>query len=187
TNDDTGTTNLPARPGVAPVLRACRVPVTRMDRPVLVSAGGADEIVPLVVVERFVADLAGAGTPVRFDRHADAGHADVLRAGQDRLIGWADELIRGEAAAPAFDPLDADGDGSLTRDDFDVVALRLAQGAGEPPGSPRARAIRHGYRALWRRLAERADTDADGRVTRAEFQRLLSEDPTALAALHDLV
>ncbi|GAA1313095.1 hypothetical protein GCM10009634_81780 [Saccharothrix xinjiangensis] len=186
TNDDTGTTDLASRPGVAPVLRACRVPVTRMDRPVLVSAGGADELVPLVVVERFVADLEGAGATVRFDRHAGATHADVLRADHDRLIDWADELIRDEVAPPDFDPLDADGDGDLTRDDFDVFALRLAQGAGEPPGSPRARAIRHGYRALWDRLAERADADADGRVTREEFQRLLLAEPTALAALHDL-
>ncbi|MFT7836137.1 lipase family protein [Saccharothrix sp. BKS2] len=186
TNDETGVTDLPTRPGVAPVLRACRVPVTRMDRPVLVSAGGADEIVPLAVVERFVADLAGTGTPVRFDRHEGATHADVLAAGHDRLIGWADELVAGEVAPPDFDPLDVDGDGCLTRDDFDVFALRLAQGAGEPPGSPRARAIRHDYRALWHRLAERADTDVDGRVSREEFQRLLADDPAALADLHDL-
>jgi predicted esterase len=172
TNDDTGTTGLHTRPGVAEVLHACRVPTSRMDRPVLITAGTADEIVPTAVVESFVADLEGTGTRVRFDRHEGATHADVLGAGLDDLVDWADALVA-EHPEPGFDQLDADGDGTLTRDDADVLALRLAQRLGEPPGSPRARALRHEYRAMWRRLAERADGDGDGRVSRTEFRNLL--------------
>lgn len=175
TNDDTGTTGLPARPGVAEVLHACRVPTARMDRPVFVTAGTADRIVPLPVVERFVTDLAATGTRVRFARHEGATHADVLAAGHDDLIAWADALVAGppDPSPPAFDLLDVNGDGHLTQDDFDVLALRLAESLGEPPGSPRALELRRDHRALWHDLAERTDTDLDGRVSRAEFRRLL--------------
>ncbi|QFZ19290.1 lipase family protein [Saccharothrix syringae] len=177
TNDDMGTTGLPTRPGVAEVLHACRVPVTRMDRPVLITAGTADEVVPLPVVEGFAADLAGTGTSVRFDRHEGATHAGVLSAGydpagRDDLVAWADALVA-EHPEPGFDLLDADGDGTLTRDDVDVLALRRAQGLGEPPGSPRARALRAEYRGRWDDLARRADADRDGRISRDEFRRLL--------------
>ncbi|MGM1060204.1 lipase family protein [Saccharothrix sp. Mg75] len=176
TNDDGGTTGLPARPGVDPVLRACRVPVSRMDRPVYLTAGTADEVVPLEVVERFAADLARAGTVLRFDRHAGAAHADVLAAGHDDLVAWTDALLeRPPDPVPRSGPFDADGDGVLTADDYEVFALRLVQAFGEPPGSPKALAVRHGYRALWRGVADRSDTDLDGRVSRAEFLRWLDD------------
>jgi acetyl esterase/lipase len=175
TNDDTGITHIDARPGIEPILEACRVPVTRMDRPVFIGAGTADEIVPLEVAERFVADLRAAGTPVRFDRHDGATHAGTLSAGHDALIAWTGDLLAGGdppvAARARFSPFDADGDGRLTRDDYEVFALRLVQAYGVPPGSPAALAVRDGYRALWRAVADRADTDADGSVGPAEFLR----------------
>ncbi|MDQ2585506.1 lipase family protein [Saccharothrix yanglingensis] len=177
TNDDGGTTGLPARSGVAPVLRACRVPVSRMDRPVYLTAGTADEVVPPAVVERFAADLARAGTDLRFDRHEGATHADVLAAGHADLVAWADALPTRvpDPVPPRFTLFDADGDGRLTADDYEVFALRLVQAFGEPPGSPRALAVRRGYRALWRGVAERSDTDLDGQVGREEFLRWLDE------------
>lgn len=172
TNDEAGITGVHTRPGVAAILRACRVPVCRMDRPVLVSAGAADEIVPVEVVERFVADLGRAGVEVSFHRHPDARHAEVLVAGHDRVLAWARRAL---AAGPVPDPVrfglfDADGDGHLTADDYEVFALRLVQAFGEPPGSPRALAVRAGYRALWQAIAARTDADADGRVDQAEFR-----------------
>jgi Ca2+-binding EF-hand superfamily protein/predicted esterase len=176
TNDAAGITGIRARPGIDPVLHACRVPVTRMDRPVCVTAGNADEIVPVEVVELFVGDLRGAGTAVRFDRHDGATHADVLAAGHEDVIAWSATLFEdGEVQGrEGFSVFDADGDGRLTEDDFEVFALRLVQAFGEPPGSPAALAVRHRYRDLWRALAARADADGDGTVSEAEHLRWLA-------------
>jgi dienelactone hydrolase len=162
TNDDAGLTNVYLR--LDPVLDACRVPVTRMDRPVFVTAGTADDIVPVEVVDRFVADLRRAGAVVRYDRHDGATHIDMLHLGHDDVLAWA-------GAAPGFYALDTDRDGRLTRDDFEVVALRLAQSHGAAPGALATQAIRSEYRALWEDFLHRADTDADGTVSRAEFIR----------------
>jgi predicted esterase len=166
TNEDAGLTDVHHRPGIAPILHACRVPVTRMDRPVYVSAGAADEIVPVEVVTAFVADLRWAGADVVFDRHEGATHVDVLDAGLDDIIAWATRTVR---ARTGFDWFDADHDGRLTGDDFAVYALRLAQACGAPPGSAAAREVREEYDALWRAIAARADADADGSIDRAEF------------------
>jgi Ca2+-binding EF-hand superfamily protein len=65
--------------------------------------------------------------------------------------------------------LDPTGDGYVTRDDYEAFALRLVQAFGQPPGSPAAVAVREGYRRLWRALADRAETDRDGRISEAEF------------------
>ncbi|WNV87346.1 lipase family protein [Umezawaea sp. Da 62-37] len=171
TNDTAGITGIRARPGVDPVLHACRVPVARMDRPVYLTAGDDDEVVPVAVVEQFVADLRATGTPVEYDRHPGAAHADVLAAGHDVVIAWTATLNRGDAPTPPpdFTTLDANGDGHLTEDDFEVFALRLVQAFGEPPGSPTALAIRHHYRLLWWALAARSDRDHDGTVTQPEY------------------
>ncbi len=178
TNDSTGITGIRARPGIDPVLHACRVPVSRMDRPVCITAGDADEVVPVRVVEQFVADLRGTGTAVRFDRHGGATHADVLAAGHESVIAWSRTLISGDRAVSGarpvrFGALDADGDGRLTEDDFEVFALRLVQAFGEPPGSPSALAVRHRYRELWRAVASRSDADDDGAVSPVEYLRWL--------------
>jgi pimeloyl-ACP methyl ester carboxylesterase len=168
TNDGMGSTDFSHRPGVLPILQACRVPVTRMDRPVFVTAGTADEIVPVEVVEQFVTDLEAAGNDVRYHGFSGASHVDVLTAGHDELLTWTKD--RAPATSPArLGPFDANGDGELTRDDYEVYALRLAQAFGQPPGSPAAAAVRDGYRALWRAVSTRSDTDADGTVTTAEL------------------
>jgi Ca2+-binding EF-hand superfamily protein len=179
TNDDTGFTDVVRRPGIDPVLTACRVPVTRMDRPVFVTAGAADDIVPVAVVERFVAELEQTGTRVRYARHPGATHVDMLAAGHDDVLAWAAESLPEPPPPPPtrFSLFDANDDGTLTRDDYEVFALRLTQSFGQPPGSPAAHAVRHGYRTLWRAIAAAADTDADGAVTQAEFLAWLDSTP----------
>jgi predicted esterase len=166
TNDDTGLTDVHRRPGIAPILNACRVPVTRMDRPVYVTAGTADDVVPAEVVTAFVADLRWAGADVLFDRHDGATHVDVLAAGLDDIIAWATRIVR---ASTGFDWFDADHDGMLTGDDFAVYALRLVQACGTAPGAAAAREVRDGFTALWHAIARRADADMNGSVDRAEF------------------
>lgn len=166
TNDDAGLTDLHRRPGIESVLAACRVPVTRMDRPVLLTAGTADEIVPAEIVSAFAADLRQTGADVRFDRHEHATHADLLVTGLDEVIAWANRHVR---VRTGFDWFDADHDGRLTGDDFAVCALRLVQACGAPPGSPPALAVRAGYTALWQAIASGAGQD--GSVDRTEFLR----------------
>jgi hypothetical protein len=147
TNDDAGFTGLHARPGVTAVLDARRVPVSRMDRPVLLTGGDDDEVVPADVVARYYRQVRATGVDVRFARH-DTTHLGLLRAGLDDVVAWA--------RRPGFGRRDGDRDGRLTGDDFAVCALRLVQACGEPPGSPAAQAVRRGYAALWREVATRS-------------------------------
>ena len=179
TNDHVGTTSLHDREGLDALLDTCRVPVTRFDRPVLLTAGSADDVVPLEVVQRFADDLRAAGTDVDFVGHEGANHGAVLTTDVDALTSWAAALLAKPAPAPSaptgsgrdsrFSLLDATGDGYVTRDDYEAFALRLVQAFGEPPGSPAAVAVREGYRELWRGLADRTDTDRDGRISEDEF------------------
>lgn len=156
-----------------------------MDRPVLITAGTADEIVPVDVVERFVHDIRAAGTGVAFVRHDGATHVDMLGAGHQDVIAWTGERLADEVPSrprvtpqpsqPArFSLVDPTNDGYLTLDDYEVFALRLVQAFDEPPGSPKAVAVRQGYRTLWRAMATRSDVDDDGRVSRAEFVRWIN-------------
>ncbi|MFC4856883.1 lipase family protein [Actinophytocola glycyrrhizae] len=175
TNDDGGFTDLHRRPGVAPVLDACRVPVTRMDRPVLMTAGDADDAVPADVVAGYFRDVRRTGADVRFDRH-DTTHLGLLRVGLDEMVAWA--------RRPGFGRRTGDRDGRLTGDDFAVCALRLVQACGEPPGSPAAQAVRRGYGTLWRQVAARSGATVDQR----EFLHWLDSGTASgfEAAVHDL-
>jgi dienelactone hydrolase len=191
TNDDAGLTDVHRRPGIEPVLDACRVPVTRMDRPVFVTAGTADVIVPAEVVAAFVADLRMSGADVRFERHEGATHADLLITGLDTVVTWATRIVRTRSA---FDWFDADHDGHLTGDDFAVYALRLAQACGVPPGADRARAVRDGYATLWHAAAGAVNsmdrTEFLHRLDTGTFDRelhKLAEDVLSLAAGSDSV
>jgi len=157
-----------------------------MDRPVLITAGTGDEIVPVTVVERFVHDIGAAGTSVCFVRHDGATHVDLLGAGHQGVISWTDQRLVDEVAYPPpavttqarFSLVDATNDGYITLDDYEVFALRLVQAFGEPPGSAKALAVRQGYRALWRAVAARSDADDDGRVSSAEFLRWITSQAT---------
>ncbi|PXX71402.1 EF hand domain-containing protein [Nocardia tenerifensis] len=171
TNDHIGTTDLLAdRPLIESVLDSCRVPLTRLDRPLYLAAGGADEVIPLEVVDRFAADLRDTGSEITYTVRPGASHAAMLTVAIDEMHRWARDLLeRLPAPRYEFDLLDISGDGYLTRDDYDAFALRLVQAAGEPPGSAKARRVRDGYRALWRSVRAAADTDGDGRVSDTEF------------------
>ncbi|QQQ74266.1 EF-hand domain-containing protein [Saccharothrix sp. 6-C] len=173
TNGETGLTDLTRHVDVARVLDECRVPVTRLDRPVFLAAAGLDEIVPPAVVHDFADDLATAGSAVHLTTYPDADHGTILAAAHPDATDWATAVTGHTHAPPApaarFDLLDATGDGYLRRDDYEVFALRLVQSFGHPPRSAAAMAVRLGYRGLWRALAAESDTDDDGRVGKAEF------------------
>ncbi|MFC5723959.1 EF-hand domain-containing protein [Streptomyces gamaensis] len=86
----------------------------------------------------------------------------------------ADRVLR-ERYARRFRVLDADGDGLIREADLLGRARRLADGLGEPPGSPRAVAALRGARAFWRGVTGLAGVAADGRLTEDEFVAALDE------------
>lgn len=172
TNQDIGTTGLTARPGVGDMLTACRVPFARFDRPVLVAVGTSDTVLPLAPVERFITEVRRAGTDIDVVTCPGADHTRMLWAAATETLDWvADRLSPDESptARSGFDLLDVTADGYLAADDYEVFGLRLVQAFGEAPGSPRALAVRAGYRALWHSMAAMADTDRDHRISPEEF------------------
>ncbi|MEU5415462.1 EF-hand domain-containing protein [Streptomyces clavifer] len=68
-----------------------------------------------------------------------------------------------------FTLFDADGNGVLESDDFDLMSSRVAAavpGADEAP----KQAMRAGFTRYWDTLAGELDTDQDGRITYDEYQ-----------------
>lgn len=68
-----------------------------------------------------------------------------------------------------FTLFDADGNGVLESDDFDLMSSRVAAavpGAGEAP----KQAMRAGFTRYWDTLAGELDTDQDGRITYDEYE-----------------
>lgn len=175
TNQDIGTTGLTGRPGLEAMLDACRVPAARFDRPVMLAAGTADAVLPIAAVEHFLTHLRRAGTEINMVTCPGADHTRMLSAATAEMLAWVGERMSGEPTEPrsGFGLLDITGDGYLTADDYDAFGLRLVQAFGEALGSPRAIAVRAGYRALWRSMKARADTNKDGRISPEEFRAWL--------------
>jgi Ca2+-binding EF-hand superfamily protein len=74
-----------------------------------------------------------------------------------------------------FEFLDTDGSGAIEEQDFLALAQDVLSRTGAPADSPNARSLQEAYRKGWESLRGEADLDADGRVTREEFLRRLSD------------
>lgn len=93
-----------------------------------------------------------------------------------------------------FALLDADGNGFLEPDDFDLMADRVIEAAPDSDQAARA-AMLAAFRRYWTTLAAELDTDHDGRVSFDEytacvlaperFDGAIGEFAEALAALGD--
>lgn len=68
-----------------------------------------------------------------------------------------------------FTLFDADGNGVLESDDFDLMSSRVAEAV---PGADEARkqAMHASFRRYWDTLASELDTNHDGRITYDEYQ-----------------
>ncbi|RJQ69456.1 calcium-binding protein [Pseudonocardiaceae bacterium YIM PH 21723] len=86
-----------------------------------------------------------------------------------------------------FDTWDIDGNGYLEVVDFIERARLVAAAAGVPFDSADHRDLHRRFLALWRLLAEFADADQDGRITRAEFCTAFTSLVTRGAAEFDHV
>jgi Ca2+-binding EF-hand superfamily protein len=72
-----------------------------------------------------------------------------------------------------FEEIDENGNGVITSDDFERIAERLIQSFGAQT-SPAADKVRRTYTKCWQRLAELADSDGDGQVTKEEFETVFA-------------
>lgn len=76
--------------------------------------------------------------------------------------------------AKRFQLLDIDGDGYITRDDYEQLTQRLLDAYPERADGPIADRLRSGYLELWQQLARTADADGDGRVSPAEYRKAVA-------------
>jgi Ca2+-binding EF-hand superfamily protein len=68
-----------------------------------------------------------------------------------------------------FKDFDRDGDGAISKEDFDLMASQVITGFGVAPDSPHGKEIVDGAETFWNALADAVDTDRDGRLTPEEF------------------
>ncbi|MFG2231448.1 EF-hand domain-containing protein [Streptomyces sp. NPDC048723] len=96
------------------------------------------------------------------------------------------EAYRAKMAA-RFHTFDQDGDGEVTRRDFHHMARRVAETFEVTDGSEAGLRLTAAADCYWEGMAGLADTDLDGRITRAEFvtaaQAGLHQDPGAFARI----
>ncbi|WP_424216420.1 EF-hand domain-containing protein (plasmid) [Streptomyces sp. BI20] len=72
--------------------------------------------------------------------------------------------------ARRFATYDLDGDGTITRADFDLAVDRLGRAFGQEPDAPSLTRLRALSRGLWEHLVTVADTNDDGRVDEGEYK-----------------
>ncbi|CAL9497897.1 hypothetical protein SUDANB6_03385 [Streptomyces sp. enrichment culture] len=71
--------------------------------------------------------------------------------------------------AARFATFDQDGNGYISREDFNDAAKALLQEFGTAARSDKGQALYGGAEAFWQGMAGMADRDGDQRITRAEF------------------
>ena len=83
--------------------------------------------------------------------------------------------------ARLFSILDRDKDGAVERSDYEAIARQVAKLRGVEDGSPEQAQIASRMSAYWDSLAKRADKDANGRVTLAEWSQSMSGGSDSMA------
>lgn len=96
------------------------------------------------------------------------------------------EVYRAKMAA-RFHTFDHDGDGHVTRHDFQLMAGRVARAFGHPGDAVQAQVLAEAADRYWAGMAALADSDHDGQITRDEFvdaaQAGLYRDPEAFTRI----
>ncbi|MEI5101779.1 EF-hand domain-containing protein [Streptomyces sp. PmtG] len=88
------------------------------------------------------------------------------------------EDVKAQKFSTLFRWFDRNGDGRLTRDDFQSMA-ELFTGLAREDDKENAAAMRDAFDAWWRVLLAHGDTDGDGRVSREEFITVMEANVTA--------
>jgi Ca2+-binding EF-hand superfamily protein len=84
-----------------------------------------------------------------------------------------------------FDLIDVNGDGKIDWSDFAEVVSNMGAEFGQPPESPKYRALEDAYRALWEGMKQSLDTDGNDEIQREEYVAGLRSD--AISAYRQFV
>ncbi|WP_442809579.1 EF-hand domain-containing protein [Streptomyces sp. SR27] len=71
-----------------------------------------------------------------------------------------------------FSLFDADGNGVLEADDFELMGKRVIEAVPEAAGSARGRML-DAFRGYWETLVRELDADGDGRISAEEFTAIV--------------
>ncbi|MEU2835263.1 EF-hand domain-containing protein [Streptomyces lavendulae] len=85
-----------------------------------------------------------------------------------------------------FDLLDRNGNGELSRTDFELLADDLIATGADNPHTPAADAVRRAYLRAFERFAEHTDTNRDGVITRQEFHAAMATPADRAARFDDI-
>lgn len=75
-----------------------------------------------------------------------------------------------------FELWDADGDGTISRSDYESEARRILQAFGELESMPKGRALMSAYLGMWDKLAKLAGVGAQGAVGMEEYMRVCEQE-----------
>lgn len=77
---------------------------------------------------------------------------------------------RDDRLRKSFGFFDADGSGHIDYDDTIAMAARITSAFGEPPDSPKGRALTNGFEVFWNALLQDLDLDGDRRISPDEYR-----------------
>ncbi|HEV8556289.1 MAG TPA: EF-hand domain-containing protein [Actinophytocola sp.] len=77
--------------------------------------------------------------------------------------------IQDRNIAAVFNRLDANGNGVVTKADFDAIAQQICAQFAIPADSEAGQSIGESFQSWWEQLRRDLDTDHDGRITLEEF------------------
>jgi Ca2+-binding EF-hand superfamily protein len=83
--------------------------------------------------------------------------------------------------ARLFAILDRDHDDAVERSDYEAIGMQVATLRGLAVGSPEQAQMAARMGAYWDALAQRADKDANGRVTRSEWAKSMGSGSESMA------
>ena len=86
-----------------------------------------------------------------------------------RMTSKIDKDIQDRNITAVFQVLDANGDGRISEEDFDLIGTKVCAQFGIATDSEAGRKVCGSYLAWWNQLRRDLDTDGDGEVSLAEF------------------
>lgn len=81
-----------------------------------------------------------------------------------------DDTLLDQKIDTCFGHIDADGNGTLDREDLFTLGARLLAAFGEGPTSPKGTRLMDGMVTFWDAILAASDADGDGRITPEEYR-----------------